>query len=55
MTNIQKAFIWAAIIIATAIFMQMKGMDDGSSLGVIGGMTIFALKSGVGCGKGCLQ
>ena len=55
MRNIQRALIWAAIIIIAAFYMEMQGMDKGTSLGVIGGLSIFALRSSKGCGWSPLQ
>lgn len=53
-----RAVIWAAGIIAAAIFTQAQGMSDAASFGVIAGLSgaaLGALNSEVGCGRGCLQ
>ena len=58
MSNIGKALLWAAGIIATAVFMQAQGMSDGASFGVIAGLSGAAwssLNAETGCGRSCLQ
>ncbi|BDW81127.1 hypothetical protein MACH24_05650 [Erythrobacter sp. Dej080120_24] len=58
MSNIGKALLWAAGIIAAAVFMQAQGMSDGASFGVIAGLSGAAwasLNAETGCGRSCLQ
>lgn len=58
MSNFGKALLWAAGIIAAAVFMQAQGMSDGASFGVIAGLSGAAwgsLNTETGCGRGCLQ
>lgn len=58
MNTTGKALIWAAAIIAAAVFMHAQGMSDSASFGVIAGLSGAAwgsLNSEVGCGRSCLQ
>jgi hypothetical protein len=58
MSNTGKALVWAAGMIAVAVFMQAQGASDGASFGVIAGMAGAAwgsLNSDAGCGRGCLR
>ena len=58
MSNTGKALVWAAGMIAVAVFMQAQGASDGASFGVIAGMAGAAwgsLNSETGCGRSCLQ
>ena len=58
MTVRVKALLWAAIIIAAAIIMNMQGMSDSASFGVVMGLSgaaLGALNSEVGCRRGCLS
>ena len=58
MSNVGKALLWAAVIIAAAIFMQAQGMNDGASFGVIAGLSGAAwasLNAETGCRRSCLQ
>jgi hypothetical protein len=58
MSNIGKALLWAAGIIAAAVFMQGQGMSDGASFGVIAGLSGAAwasLNAETGCARNCLQ
>lgn len=58
MTTTGKAVIWAAGIIAAAIFMQAQGMSANASFGVIAGLTGAAwasLNAKAGCGRSFRQ
>lgn len=53
-----KALIWASIIIAAAIASVLLGLNQGASIGVVGGLSGAAwgsLHSDFVCSRGCLQ
>lgn len=53
-----KALIWAAIIIVAAITSVLLGLNQGASLGIVGGLTGAAwgsLQTETACGRECLQ
>ena len=53
-----KALIWASIIIAAAIVSVMFGLNQGASMGIVGGLSGAAwgsLNSDITCARGCLQ
>ncbi|MGB3471726.1 MAG: hypothetical protein WBA51_12970 [Erythrobacter sp.] len=56
MTAITKALIWAAIIIAAALFASASDLSSGASFGIIAGLSGAAwgtLQSKAGCARGC--
>lgn len=58
MTAKNKAFVWAFIILAAAIAMNIYGLSNAASFGVVSGLTGAAwgsIYSESGCTKGCLQ
>lgn len=39
MTQVQKALIWAAIIIAAALVANGQGLSDSASFGIVAGLS----------------
>ncbi len=58
MTRRNKSLLWAALIIAAAIASVAIGLNDGASIGIIGGLSGAAwgsLQADGACGRECLQ
>ncbi|MEM6475039.1 MAG: hypothetical protein AAF687_02610 [Pseudomonadota bacterium] len=56
MSNISKALLWAAIIIAAALIMSGMSISDAASSGVILGLSGVAwatIATDSGCGRRC--
>ncbi len=53
-----QALLWASIIITAAIIMNLQGVSDNASIGVVLGLSGAAwgsLQTDAGCGRGCLS
>ncbi len=58
MTRFLMAITWAAFILGAAIWTQSQGLSDGTTFGIIAGLSGAAwgmLNSELGCGRRCLS